>query len=232
MSRMEADEAHLQDGCAPPVAPSCLPLDRSGWRAVKRLGDLTMAVPLFVVSLPLQAAIAAVVKLTSPGPVFFRQQRVGRAGRTIHVVKFRSMCVDAEDRLRADPELFEEYLANGFKLHAHRDQRLTRVGRLLRKSSLDELPQLWGVITGDLSLVGPRPVLPEELVTLHGQSAHLYLAVKPGMTGPWQVAGRSQAAPGQRRALVAEYVQNWTPWRDLSIVLRTIPAVLSGRGAH
>jgi lipopolysaccharide/colanic/teichoic acid biosynthesis glycosyltransferase len=142
------------------------------------------------------------------------------------------MYSDAEHRLRTNPQLYDEYVENGFKLPEGRDPRITRVGRLLRKSSLDELPQIVSILTGSMSLVGPRPVLPDELPTLYGDLAGYYLAVRPGLTGLWQVSGRSRVLGSERAVLDADYVAKWRFSTDMRIVVRTVPAVLHGTGAH
>ena len=201
-------------------------------RVLKRAEDLIgclLALPLLLVVMPL---IALVVRIDSKGPVFFRQRRVGRDGEIFLMFKFRSMCADAEDRLRADPELYQEWLANDYKLPPERDPRMTKVGRFLRRSSLDELPQVLNVLVGDMSLVGPRPVVEPELDRLYGTSADVYCSVRPGLTGLWQVSGRSSVTGRARADLDVEYVRTWSPLRDAVIVLRTIPAVLRQRGAH
>jgi lipopolysaccharide/colanic/teichoic acid biosynthesis glycosyltransferase len=138
---------------------------------------------------------------------------------------------DAEQRLHADPDLFSEYVENDFKLPAARDARITPVGRFLRRTSLDELPQLWNVITGEMSLVGPRPIVPDELQHYRGDTP-LFLSLRPGMTGAWQVNGRSAVAYPQRTSIELDYVQRWSLVSDLGIMLRTFPAVMFGRGAH
>jgi lipopolysaccharide/colanic/teichoic acid biosynthesis glycosyltransferase len=142
------------------------------------------------------------------------------------------MYADAEDRLRADPELYEQFVRNGYKLPKGKDPRITRVGRWLRKSSLDELPQIFSVLGGSMSIVGCRPVVPEELEALYGSGIEIYLAAKPGLTGLWQVSGRSSLRREERVRLDFEYVEHWSPLLDFKILMRTIPAVLTARGAH
>jgi len=221
----------LDHAASGPAQPALRIQCRAG-RAAKRTLDLIVSLPialLFVVLLPI---VALALKLTSPGPVLFKQQRVGRDGRTITVYKFRSMRVDAEARLRADPELFEAYLKNGFKVPARLDPRITWVGRLLRKTSLDELPQALCVLRGTMSAVGPRPVLPDELAALYRRDPQFYLACKPGLTGLWQVSGRSHVVHKNRTTLDQLYATNWSLLWDVKILVRTIPAVLTAHGAH
>jgi exopolysaccharide production protein ExoY len=209
-----------------------LPIESPWARATKRLLDIVVAVPiavLFVVVLPV---VALALKLSSPGPILFRQQRIGRHGRKITVYKFRSMRIDAEARLRADPELFQAYLQNGFKVPSRLDPRITRVGRFLRKTSLDELPQALCVLRGTMSAVGPRPVVPDELATLYCRAPGYYLACKPGLTGLWQVSGRSHVVHKNRTTLDELYATNWSLLWDVKILARTVPAVLTAHGAH
>jgi exopolysaccharide production protein ExoY len=198
---------------------------------VKRVLDLVAASVALVVLAPVMALIAVAVRLDSPGPAVFGQYRLGRYGRLFACYKFRSMYADAEERLRASPALYEQYLANDFKLPGSEDMRVTRIGRLLRKTSLDELPQLWNVVRGSMSLVGPRPIVPEE-IRHYDSEEPLLLSLKPGLTGAWQVSGRSSLAYPHRAILEIDYVLNWSFGRDVAILMQTIPAVLWQRGAH
>jgi len=201
-------------------------------RFAKRLLDLVVAIPIALLFVLLLPFVALALKLTSPGPVLFKQQRLGRHGRTITVYKFRSMRIDAEARLRADPELFEAYRKNGFKVPARLDPRITPVGRFLRTTSLDELPQALCVLRGTMSAVGPRPVVPDELAALYRRAPEYYLACKPGLTGLWQVSGRSHVVHKNRTTLDQLYATNWSMLWDIKILVRTIPAVLTAHGAH
>jgi len=180
---------------------------------------------------PLILLIAAVVKLTSRGPVLFAQQRYGKHKRLFVMYKFRTMKVEAEAALRRDPQLYQEYVQNNFKLAEGRDPRVTAIGHFLRKSSLDELPQLWNVLRGDMSIVGPRPIVPDEM-DHYGAVASLLLALKPGLTSMWVVEGRSAVGYPRRAALELMYVRDWSLRRDLWILLRTLPAILRGSGAY
>jgi lipopolysaccharide/colanic/teichoic acid biosynthesis glycosyltransferase len=205
----------------------------SPWgRAFKRALDLAVGIPVAVVALALLPLLVLLIRVDSPGPVFFRQVRVGRNAQLIQVVKVRTMFQDAEARLAADPELYQRYVANGFKCPDGSDPRITRVGRWLRRTSLDELPQMFCVLRGDMTLVGPRPVLPSELMYLYGPDlVAFYTAVKPGLTGLWQVSGRSAVTNRRRAEIDARYVSEWTPALDLHILSRTAKAVLQGDGA-
>jgi exopolysaccharide biosynthesis polyprenyl glycosylphosphotransferase len=198
---------------------------------LKRALDIVGGTVILVVLAPLLAILAALVVLDSPGPALFCQRRLGRFGRPIRCLKFRSMDVNAEARLKADPVLFRQYVEHDYKLPASIDTRITRVGHFLRRTSLDELPQLWNVLKGEMSLVGPRPIVPDEIHHYNGEGP-LLLSLKPGMTGAWQVMGRSAVAYPARVAVELDYVEGWSLWRDLSILVRTVPAVLGGRGAY
>jgi len=199
--------------------------------AVKRFLDIVAASAAILLLSPLLVAIAAAVWLDSPGPVLFGQSRMGARGRLFRCYKFRSMRADAEQVLRADPNLYAAYVSNHFKLPEHQDPRLTRVGRWLRRTSLDELPQLFNVLEGQMSLVGPRPVVPEEL-DHYGGRAPLLLSLKPGITGTWAVNGRSEVGYPVRADMELEYVRSWSLWRDIGIMAWTVPAVMRTRGAH
>jgi exopolysaccharide biosynthesis polyprenyl glycosylphosphotransferase len=177
---------------------------------------------------PLLVAIAIAIKLDSPGPVFYRQERVGKDGRRFWILKFRSMRQDA-DRLL--PTIRQHNEASGplFKMRA--DPRVTRVGRVLRRLSLDELPQLFNVLKGEMSLVGPRPPIPSE-VEQYEDWQHGRLRAMPGITGLWQVSGRSEVPFHDMVRLDLHYIRNWSLGLDLEILWRTIPAVLTSRGAY
>ncbi len=203
-----------------------------GPRLLKRVLDLVATVALGLVSLPLVALLAVAIKLDSPGPVFFGQVRVGRGGRPFRAWKFRTMVQDAEQvlqrYLRDSPELRDEW-ARDQKLR--NDPRVTRVGRFLRRTSLDELPQVWNVLRGEMSLVGPRPIVQEE-VAKYGPAFPLYAQVLPGITGLWQVSGRNETTYEERVELDSYYVRNWSPWLDLYILARTAWVVVTGKGAY
>jgi len=198
---------------------------------LKRILDIVLASTLLVVAAPLMAVIALAVRVGTRGPVIYGQRRLGRHGRSFKCYKFRSMYVDAERRLKEDPELYAEYVRNDFKLPDGSDPRITRLGRTLRRTSLDELPQLWNVLLGDMSLVGPRPIVPDEIRHYESEGP-LLLLLKPGITGLWQVSGRSNVGYPERSVVELEYVESWNLARDVGILLRTVPAVLLQRGAH
>lgn len=201
-------------------------------RIAKSALDFCLTLVAFVCFLPLFVIIPLLVKLTSRGPVFYRASRLGKGGRPIRVWKFRSMYADAEERLSgmldADPALKAEFEAN-FKLAD--DPRVTPFGRLLRKTSLDELPQLFNVFSGEMALIGPRPIVQKE-VAYYGKEYPIFSSVKPGITGLWQTSGRSDTDYARRVALDAYYVLNWSPWLDVWILFRTVGAVIFMRGAR
>ncbi len=203
-------------------------------RWVKRSLDIGIAVVALVVTTPLVVASMLAVKVISPGPALYRQEREGRRGETIRVPKIRTMAVDAEGRmeelLESDPGLREEW-ENGFKLK--NDPRIVPlVGRLLRRFSIDELPQLWSVVRGEVSLVGPRPFPAYHLDALAPQARRLRAEVRPGLTGLWQVEARGLADVEVQQSYDVYYIRNWSVWLDLYILARTFGAVITGRGAY
>ena len=197
------------------------------YSAWKRCFDLISATVALALSAPLILIVALLIKLEDGGPVFFSQVRVGKGGRRFRFWKFRSMCVDAEARLDALSAQSED--ASRFKLRA--DPRITRVGALLRRSSLDELPQLFNVLAGDMSLVGPRPALPVEVADYDARALGR-LDVEQGLTCTWQVSGRSLLSFDEQIDLDLDYVERRSLLLDISLLLRTVPAVLLGRGAY
>jgi exopolysaccharide production protein ExoY len=202
---------------------------RSVWIG-KRALDIVLSLALIVLLAPLMLTVAAVVKLTTPGPILFSHRRIGRGGREIGVLKFRTMHLDAEQRLRSDKELLELYLACNHKIPHHLDPRITKVGGFLRRSSIDELPQLFNVLAGSMSLVGPRPVVSSELVH-YEHHKNLYTRLRPGLTGLWQVSGRCTVKFPERAQLDAYYSRNCKLLVDLKILLKTPWAVLRGLNA-
>lgn len=199
-------------------------------RVVKVALDRVLALFGLVLLSPVLLLLAVLVRRDTPGPALFRQRRVGRGGRLFTVYKFRSMAGDAEERLRRDG-LWEAYVANGFKLPPGEDPRVTRFGAMLRRTSLDELPQLFNALNGTMSLVGPRPVVPDELAC-YGELESVYTGVRPGVTGYWQVNGRSDVAFPERAELDAYYYDNRSLRVDLRILVRTVFAVMLRVGAH
>ncbi|MFY9550814.1 MAG: sugar transferase [Thermoanaerobaculia bacterium] len=199
-----------------------------GQLVAKRALDLALSLALFLVTLPIQLLATLGILLTSGTPVFFRQVRCGLNGRHFTLLKFRTMHSGAEERLSEISHLNE---MTGPVFKATRDPRSTPVGRLLRRLSIDELPQLWNVIVGNMSLVGPRPPLPEE-VARYEPWQRRRLSMKPGLTCLWQISGRSELDFDRWMALDLKYIDTWSPLLDLKILLKTVPAVLSGKGAR
>ena len=203
-------------------------LSRSA-RIAKRTLDMAISATLLLVLSPLIALIAALIKLESRGSVLFKQSRIGLGGHPFHVLKFRSMVSDADQRKHEFAERND--LNDGVMFKIHEDPRITRVGRLLRRTSLDEMPQLINVLKGDMSLVGPRPIIAEEAAALTDSWQARRLELRPGMTGPWQTSGRSHNTFEEMVRLDYQYVAGWSLARDMEILMATVPAVVSGRGA-
>lgn len=201
-------------------------------RATKRCMDLVAAISGSIVLLPLLFYIAVAVKMSSRGPILYGHNRIGKDGKPFKAWKFRSMFQDAnqvlEIYLEAHPDLKDEWERDQKLRH---DPRVTRIGRFIRKTSLDELPQLWNVIRGEMSLVGPRPIVTSEIVK-YGPYYGLYTMVTPGITGVWQVSGRNNTTYDERVQLDSFYVRNWSPWMDMFLLIRTIRIVLFADGAY
>ena len=196
--------------------------------AFKRLMDIMLAILALVLGSPIFLLTAFLVKVTSPGPIIFSQVRVGKFGRHFKFYKFRSMYIDAEAR---KAELMKHNESkDGVIFKMKHDPRITPVGRFIRKFSIDELPQLFNVILGDMSLVGPRPPLPSEVRT-YTLEERKRLNITPGITCLWQVSGRSELPFKQQMALDKEYIASRSAWKDFLILLKTIPAILTGKGA-
>ncbi len=219
---------HTQQVAGLPLIHVTTPSLEAGQRVAKRLFDVAVSAGLIVLSSPLLTVLALMVKLDSTGPVLFRQERVGFEGAPFNMLKFRSMVVDAEARLAEHADRNE---GNGLLFKIRNDPRITRTGSFLRRYSLDELPQLFNVLSGSMSLVGPRPPLPRE-VEAYEQDVRRRLLVKPGVTGLWQVSGRSDLSWQDSVRLDLYYVENWSLAGDLIILLRTARAVLGGHGAY
>jgi exopolysaccharide biosynthesis polyprenyl glycosylphosphotransferase len=206
------------------------PMLTSASIAAKRVLDVAGSLALIALFSPLMLAIALAIKLESRGPIFFRQPRAGRGNSSFQLIKFRSMYVDAEKRKAEMSELNEA--GDGVMFKIREDPRVTPVGHFIRRFSLDELPQLFNVLRGEMSLVGPRPLIFPETAALE-EAWHLRrLELRPGLTGPWQVYGRSQSPFQEMVRFDYQYVAGWSLARDVEILLATLPAVLSGRGAY
>ena len=200
---------------------------------LKRTFDICFSLTALIVGAPVFLTIALLVRLSSKGPIFYSHQRVGRGGRMFPCYKFRTMHPDGAERLgeilKTNPTLREEWERTQ-KLK--NDPRITPIGLLLRKLSLDELPQFWNVLRGDLSVVGPRPVVQEELEKHFGSKASGILSIRPGLTGIWQTSGRNNTTYEERIALDEQYVARRSLWLDLWLIAKTIPAMLFSRGAY
>jgi exopolysaccharide production protein ExoY len=200
--------------------------------AIKRMLDISMALSALVALSPLFVLTALLIKLTDRGPIFYRHVRLGHGRRSFACVKFRTMVANADEvlaeHLRSSSDAAAEW-ARSRKLK--NDPRVTSVGAVLRKLSVDELPQLINVLRGEMSMVGPRPIVFDE-VPLYGADIDFYFSARPGLTGVWQVSGRSDAAYSRRVALDRRYVENWSLWTDLVVVIKTVPAVLTARNAY
>ncbi len=194
----------------------------------KRALDLSVSLAMLLLLSPLFLLIAALVWIEDGGPVFFAQTRVGQFGREFKMYKMRSMCLDAEQRLK--DLLARNHHKQGVTFKLQEDPRITRVGKWLRKFSFDELPQLYNVLIGDMSLVGPRPPVPRE-VAMYSLADRRRLAVKPGITCLWQISGRANIDFAGQVQLDVDYIESQSFWSDVKILARTVPAVLSGEGA-
>ena len=210
----------------------CPGLRDPGARLLKRIIDVTVAVLLLIPALPSAAAIAFAIVLEARGPVFFAHTRIGKGRRRFRLWKFRSMVVDADAMLARHLGAHPDRLAEWRETHKLKDDpRVTRVGRLLRRSRLDELPQLINVLRGEMSMVGPRPIVEEEIAK-YGPAFALYVQVLPGLTGLWQVSGRTHTSYRDRTELDLKYMQDRTLWMDLLVLLKTVRVVILGRDAY
>ncbi|MEK4962231.1 sugar transferase [Bacillus sp. FSL M7-0110] len=198
----------------------------------KRIMDLLGAIVGLIVFSPIFLLIS-ILYMTgdNKGPIFFKQIRMGKDGKEFHIYKFRSMVINAEEKLKGNEILYKKYIDNNYKLEPNEDPRITKVGQFLRKTSLDELPQFLNVLKGDMSLVGPRPVVQEELIE-YGKRKDEFLSVKPGLTGYWQVSGRSDVGYPERVDLELYYIYNCSIWFDMKIIFLTMVHVIMRKGAY
>jgi exopolysaccharide biosynthesis polyprenyl glycosylphosphotransferase len=227
MLSMRPGKVSLQQIGSIPLLTVTTSPDREGLLMVKRLLDAVIAFAALVLLSPLMALTAVAIWLESGRPILYRQIRLGRNGRRFGLYKFRSMVADADAQLQRLAHLNE---VNGPAFKIKQDPRITRVGRIIRRTSIDELPQLFNVLRGDMSLVGPRPPLPSE-VENYDLWQHRRLSVKPGMTGLWQVSGRNLPEFNDWVQLDLAYIDSWSLWMDFKILLKTVPVVLTGKGA-
>ena len=194
--------------------------------------DRVFALTAIAIVSPLIFIVSLLIILTDGFPIFFRQKRIGKDGKIFKVIKFRSMVKNAEFVLKNNPILFEKYKRNDFKLEPFEDPRILPFGIIMRKLSIDELPQFFNALKGDMSIVGPRPVLPEELHELYGDKADIYKSVKPGITGLWQSSGRSNLKGSERVKLDIEGIKRKSFFFNIYIIFKTIYVVLLRKGAH
>ena len=201
---------------------------------LKRIIDLASSLILAVLFLPIWILIPVLIKLDSDGPIFFLQRRVGKNGKQFNIIKFRTMIIDADDFWNTNPELHEKFKKGSWKLTLDEDPRITPIGKALRQTSIDEFPQVFNILMGDMSLVGPRPIRPEEVkdaIKRYGtgikSDLKMSFTVKPGLTGPWQVAGRNDIPWDRRITIDAKYAKDRSIWRDIKIILKTPFAMLS-----
>lgn len=204
--------------------------------AIKRIIDIILSLVALIIGSPIFLAVALAIKLDSKGPIFYSQPRVGWNGKVFNFWKFRSMVENADEILFNDPELYRQLRSGSHKIKD--DPRITKTGKLIRRTSLDELPQFYNVLKGDMSFVGPRAYRPDEVELYMSKKGSeekelfpILLQVKPGITGAWQVSGRSKLTFAQRVRMDADYAKNWTLPGDLMIILKTPMAVLKGEGA-
>lgn len=210
------------------IVCSKLNKDSKVYLIFKRIMDIAGAITAFIILSPLLILTAIIIKLDSKGPVLFSQKRCSRHGKVFNMYKFRSMCMDAEEKLEQVQYLNE---AKGSMFKIKDDPRLTRIGKFIRKTSIDELPQLLNILRGDMSIVGPRPPLPSEVGTYDSRHK-LRLVVKPGLTGLWQISGRSNLGFEDMIRLDLKYITERNLLYDIKIILKTIPVVLSSKGAY
>lgn len=206
--------------------------NNSIYLCAKRIMDLLGAMVGLIIFSPIFLLIS-ILYMTgdNKGPIFFKQIRMGKDGKEFYIYKFRSMVINAEEKLKGNEILYKKYIDNNYKLEPNEDPRITKVGQFLRKTSLDELPQFLNVLKGDMSLVGPRPVVQEELIE-YGKRKDEFLSVKPGLTGYWQVSGRSDVGYPERVDLELYYIYNCSIWFDMKIIFLTMVHVIMRKGAY
>lgn len=229
LADLNAAQLHFRSNPLMPVLTAQLTQYSTITRIFKRLSDIFFSLIAIIISSPIMLVVALLIKHEDGGPVFFRQQRIGIYGKPFTMYKFRSMNVNAE---AIKKQLAEEYgMEDRFVFKLKNDPRVTRIGHFIRKTSIDEIPQFFNVLKGDMSLVGPRPPLPEE-VARYGTLYSARLLVKPGITGPWQVSGRSNLTQEQSEFVDVSYIQNWSLTGDIAILLKTVVAVVRGTGSY
>lgn len=203
-----------------------------GYLFIKRLIDITGALFGLIICLPLFIIVGLFFMFgENKGPVFFKQERFGLNGTLFRIYKFRSMVVEADKKLKSNPKLYAKYIKNNYKLEPHEDPRITKFGHFLRQTSIDEIPQLINVLKGEMSLVGPRPIVKEELKE-YKDKKDIFLSVKPGITGYWQSNGRSNIGYPERVNIELYYIYNRSLWLDLKIIVKTLGSIITKKGAY
>jgi lipopolysaccharide/colanic/teichoic acid biosynthesis glycosyltransferase len=224
--------AHSVERAQPEPAQRSTSRENSlAYAVAKRALDVAVSLAAVVTSAPLMLAIAVAVKLDSKGPVLFGHVRLGKSGKYFRCFKFRTMRAGAQAELLRDSELKRVYVENDFKIPLEEDPRVTWIGRFLRKTSLDELPQFFNVLGGSMSLVGPRPVVQEEIDWYSDEEKAEFLSVRPGITGPWQVQGRSRIGYPERTKVELEGIRTRSFWQDVKVLAISVPAVITSRGS-
>lgn len=220
---------YLRNTTEQPILLASLPQYDAATYTVKRVLDIIGSLCALIISSPIMLGVAIAIKLDDGGPVFFKQTRIGLHGQPFEMYKFRSMVTNAEELKKKLAE--ESGQGDRFIFKMKDDPRITKIGRFIRKTSLDEFPQFFNVLKGDMSLVGPRPALPEE-VARYGSLYSARLLVKPGITGPWQVSGRSDLSQEQSEYLDVSYIENWSIAGDIIILAKTVLVLFRGTGAY
>lgn len=229
MADVSGHRLYLRNTMEQPVLLASLPRYTGAANVIKRLLDIIGSLCALIISSPILLGVAIAIKLDDGGPVFFSQTRIGLHGKPFKMYKFRSMVTNAEELKKKLAE--ETGQEDRFIFKMKDDPRITKVGHFIRKTSLDEFPQFYNVLKGDMSLVGPRPALPEE-VARYGSLYSARLLVKPGITGPWQVSGRSDLSQEQSEYLDVSYIENWSIAGDLAILAKTVMVIFTGRGSY
>ncbi|WP_412990444.1 sugar transferase [Pediococcus siamensis] len=202
------------------------------YKSVKRLTDIVLSIIALVLLSPVFLAVALIYKINKAdeGPLFYKQNRVGKGGQIFGMYKFRSMVVNAENKLKQNPDLYRKYIENNYKLPPEEDPRITKIGKWLRKTSVDEIPQFINILKGDMSLVGPRPVIEEELREY--SDVEKLLSVKPGAMGLWQARGRSEIGYPERANIEMEYIEHASLLMDFKIMIMNFWNIFKGKGAY
>ena len=197
-----------------------------------RIFDIVFSLIIILILSPIVILFSFIIIYSNGFPIFFKHSRVGKNGKKFHIYKFRSMVKNAEEILQKDKELYKKYVKSGYKINANEDPRILPVGKFIRKTSIDEIPQFFNVLKGDMSIVGPRPVVESEMYDLYQENFELYQSVKPGITGLWQVSGRSNLTGSSRASLDIEGIKKKSILYDSYIILKTVKEVLKRTGAY